>query len=191
MTPKLGEGLRVLILPGWLDSDEGHWQSRWQALHGFERVQHADWTWPRRGDWMARLDEVLLADDRAVVLVAHSLGCQLVAAWAAHSQHTARVRAALLVAPPDTARADMPPQLASWRHMVRQRLRFSARVLYSEDDPYCEAHRARGMAADWGASASCLGAMGHVNTQSGLGDWPAGLQWPQGLLQRGTPLERT
>ena len=89
------------------------------------------------------------------------------------------------------ARADIPPQLASWRHMVRQRLPFTARVLYSEDDPYCEAHRARGMAADWGASASGLGAIGHVNTQSGLGDWPAGLQWLQGLLQHGTSLERT
>ena len=49
---------------------------------------------------MARLDEVLLEDDTPAVLVAHSLGCQLVSAWAAHSRLTARVHAALLVAPP-------------------------------------------------------------------------------------------
>ena len=93
---------RVLLLPGWLNSDAAHWQSRWETLHGHRRVEQDDWLWPRRGDWMARLDEVLLADPGPAVLVAHSLGCQLVAAWAGHSQHTARVQAALLVAPPDT-----------------------------------------------------------------------------------------
>jgi len=31
------------------------------------------------------------------------------------------------------------------------------------------------MAADWGARAESLGAAGHVNAESGLGDWPAGM----------------
>lgn len=95
---------RVLLLPGWLNSDPGHWQSLWEQQFGYTRVEQADWAWPLRGDWMMRLDETLLADDSLLeapaILVAHSLGCQLVAAWAAHSQHTARVHAALLVAPP-------------------------------------------------------------------------------------------
>ncbi|HEY9237270.1 MAG TPA: alpha/beta fold hydrolase, partial [Burkholderiaceae bacterium] len=106
---------RHLLLPGWLDSDAAHWQSRWEALHGDHRVVQTDWQWPRRGDWMARLDDVLLADERPALLIAHSLGCLLVAAWAAHSQHTARVRGALLVAIPDTERDDMPPNLFNWR----------------------------------------------------------------------------
>jgi uncharacterized protein len=168
---------RVLILPGWQNSGPLHWQSRWQAAHGFERVEQADWDWPRRGDWMARLDETLLADDKTAVLAAHSLGCQLVAAWAAHSRHTARVRGALLVAPPDTARADMPPQLAGWRTIVMQRLPFAAHVVYSDDDPFCTIDRARAMAAAWGARATALGARGHLNSESGLGDWSQGLAW--------------
>ena len=174
--------LRVLTLPGWLDSGPGHWQSRWEALHGFQRVQQADWIWPRRGDWLARLEDVLLASDEPAVLVAHSLGCHLAAGWAAHSSHTARVQGALLVAPPDTARADMPPQLAGWRDIVRQRLPFPAAVLYSSDDPFCAADRASLMAADWGAQAACLGALGHVNADSGLADWPAGLAWLRRLV---------
>src|SRR5512145_909274 len=105
----MSQDLRVLLLPGWLDSGPDHWQSRWEALHGDRRVQQSDWLWPKRGDWMARLEEVLLEDETAALLVAHSLGCQLVAAWAAHSQHSARVRGALLVAPPDIEREDMPP----------------------------------------------------------------------------------
>jgi uncharacterized protein len=169
--------LRVLVLPGWLNSGAAHWQSRWEALHGFERVEQHDWNQPLRGDWMARLEEVLLADERPALLVAHSLGCQLAAAWAQHSSNTARVRGALLVAPPDTARADMPPQLASWRQVPSARLLFAAVVLFSEDDPFCAPARAREMATAWGAQALSLGARGHLNAESGLGDWPEGLHW--------------
>ena len=106
MTPDV-DAPRVLLLPGWLDSDAAHWQSRWERRFADRRVQQDDWQWPRRGDWMARLDDVLLETERPALLVAHSLGCHLVASWAAHSQHTARVRGALLVAPPDTERDDM------------------------------------------------------------------------------------
>lgn len=168
---------RVLLLPGWLDSDAGHWQSRWEALHGHQRVQQSDWEWPRRGDWMARLDEVLLENDRPALLVAHSLGCQLVAAWAAHSRHTARVQGALLVAPPDVEREDMPPNLYSWRPIVREPLPFPARAILSSNDPYAALDRAQAMAAAWGATVTVAGAHGHLNTESGLGDWPQGLAW--------------
>ena len=166
---------RVLILPGWQKSGPAHWQSRWEVLHGFERVQQHDWSHPLRGDWMVQLEEAVLADARPAALVAHSLGCQLVASWAAHSRQAGRISAALLVAPPDTARSDMPPQLASWRAITRQRLPFPARVVYSSDDPFCAVDRAQQMAADWGAPALCWGAAGHLNADSGLGDWPEGL----------------
>jgi uncharacterized protein len=163
-----------LLLPGWLDSDAGHWQSRWEALHRCVRVRQDDWAWPRRGDWMARLDEVLLELEQPVALVAHSLGCQLVAAWAAHSRHTTRVRAALLVAPPDTEREDMPPNLFNWRPIARARLPFASLAVISSDDPYCTPERAAQMARDWGASAYDIGPRGHINGASGLGDWDEG-----------------
>lgn len=165
---------RILLLPGWLNSGPDHWQSRWEHLHGDLRVEQQDWEWPRRGDWMARLDEVILDQAGEVVLVAHSLGCQLVAAWAAHSRHTRRVRAALLVAPPDVERDDSPPQLHGWRPVVRQPLPFAALALCSSDDPYCELQTARQMARQWGAVCLEVGPLGHINHQSGLGDWPEG-----------------
>ena len=165
---------RVLLLPGWLDSDPDHWQSHWERRHGYRRVEQNDWLWPRRGDWMARLDEVILEPANAAVLVAHSLGCHLVAAWAAHSRHTARVKAALLVAPPDTERVDMPPNLFTWRPIVRRRLPFASRVITSDDDPFCSAERSAAMAADWGGALTTVGPRGHINSASGLGDWPEG-----------------
>jgi uncharacterized protein len=173
---------RVLLLPGWLNSGPSHWQSRWETRQGFARVEQDDWDWPRRGDWMARLDEVVLGDDAPAVLVAHSLGCQLVAAWAAHSRHRHRVKGALLVAPPDTEREDTPPQLFNWRPMVRHRLPFVSVVVASTDDPFCTLERARVIAADWGSQWHEIGARGHVNGDSGLGDWPEGIVLLERLL---------
>lgn len=175
---------RVLLLPGWLDSGPTHWQSRWEALYGDRRVVQADWEWPRRGDWMARLEEVLLEDGAPAVLVAHSLGCQLVAAWAAHSAHAHRVQAALLVAPPDTERADMPPNLFNWRPIVRSRLPFRSLAVTSSDDPYCSPARAAQMVSDWGSDVVDLGPRGHINGDSGLGDWPEGRTLLCSLLGR-------
>ena len=166
---------RVLILPGWQNAGPTHWQSRWQALHGFERMQQADWAWPRCGDWMAQLEEAVLADPCLTALVAHGLGCQLVAAWAAHTRHAAHIKGALLVAPPDTARSDMPPQLFTWRGIVCPRLPFPALLIWSTDDPFCTIDRALAMAADWGAEALSLGDSGPINGDSDLGDWPEGL----------------
>jgi len=176
--------LRVLLLPGWLDSGPTHWQSRWEALHGDRRVQQDDWQWPRRGDWMARLDEVILESEEQAVLVAHSLGCQLVAAWAAHSAHVARVRAALLVAVPDTERDDMPPNLFNWRPIVRERLPFTSLVVTSSNDPYGSPQRAAQLASAWGSLSFSIGERGHISGESGLGDWPQGRALLHELLRR-------
>lgn len=185
MSATPGSPYRVLLLPGWQDSGPAHWQSRWETLHAHERVQQADWHWPRRGDWMARLEDTLLADGRPAVLVAHSLGCHLVAGWAAHSQHTRRVRGALLVAPPDTERPGTPPQLFNWRPLRLQPLPFAAQVVYSSDDPFCDPARAQAFALAWGATPVALGARGHVNAESGLGDWADGQARVRALMAEG------
>lgn len=165
----------VLLLPGWQNSGPGHWQSRWEALHGFRRVEQHDWMRPLRGDWMARLEEAVLAARPGCVLVAHSLGCLLTSAWAAHSRNTARVRGALLVAPGDAERPELRPALPSWSPIVRTPLPFPAVLLASRDDPYCSFERAASLAGAWGARFVDGGARGHLNADSGLGDWPEGL----------------
>jgi len=164
----------VLLLPGWQNSDAAHWQSRWEAVHGDRRVDQHEWMHPRRGDWSARLEEEVLAAPGPVALVAHSLGCILVAAWAAHSRQTAKVRAALLVAPGDLERDDLRQMIPGWAPIVRHRLPFPALLVAADNDPYCDAQRSRGMAADWGARFVDRGPGGHLNGESGLGDWPEG-----------------
>lgn len=176
------DSLPVLLLPGLFNSGPSHWQSLWETRHGYVRVEQDDWSWPRRGDWIARLEEVLLGRTEPVVLVAHSLGCHLVAAWAAHSGNTDKVKAAALVAPPDTERDDLPPNVFNWRPIVRKRLPFPSIAVVSDDDPYCSRARALALAADWGCSVRAVGACGHINGDSGLGDWPQGHAWLRELV---------
>jgi uncharacterized protein len=165
----------VLILPGWQNSGPEHWQSRWEVLHGFRRVDQHDWMTPRRGDWIARLEDVILGCDGPVLLVAHSLGCILTAAWAEVSRSTDRVQGALLVAPGDPEREELRPLLPSWAPIVRQRLPFPSTLVGSRDDPYCDFTKARSLADSWGARLVDLGDRGHINAESGLGDWPEGV----------------
>ena len=165
---------QVLILPGWQGSGPGHWQTRWEALHGYARVEQHDWLTPRRGDWLARLDETVIDCERPVVLVAHSLGCVLVAAWARFSRHGARVRGALLVAPGDVEQLELAPALPGWAPIVRVPLPFPSLLVASRDDPYCRYQRAEQLACDWGSRLLDAGARGHINADSGLGDWPEG-----------------
>jgi predicted alpha/beta hydrolase family esterase len=162
----------VLILPGWQNSGPGHWQSLWERAHGYIRVEQHDWMRPLRGDWIARLEEVLLSCDGPAVLAAHSLGCIQVAAWAAHSKNTQRVKGALLVAPPDTERDDLRQALPGWAPVLQQRLPFESLVFASSDDPFCAPARVQQFAAAWGATLVDAGPRGHLNADSGLGDWP-------------------
>jgi len=178
------QSLPVLLLPGWQNSDAGHWQSRWQARYGYERLEQHDWQRPLRGDWSARLQERLVDAPQPVVLVAHSLGCILTAWWAAHSPLArSKVQAALLVAPADVERTDLRQQLPGWAPVALQALPFPSVLVGSHNDPYGSWERARVLAMAWGSQCVDAGAAGHINTDSGLGDWDAGHVLLQNLMK--------
>jgi predicted alpha/beta hydrolase family esterase len=175
---------RILLLPGWQNSGPGHWQSRWESLYGDLRVEQHDWVRPLRGDWIARLEEVVLGQVGDSVIVAHSLGCMLAAAWSVHSPSAPRVRGALLVAPgdPDT---DLGHSIfPSFSPPVMRPLPFPTILVASKDDGFTRFERAQAFAQAWGSEFVDLGARGHINAESGLGDWPEG----RALLQRVTRL---
>jgi uncharacterized protein len=183
-----------LILPGWQNSGPAHWQSLWEAQLPAERVMQHDWMRPLRGDWITRLENHVLSidehvaqetrqltaentsktEEKDIILIAHSLGCHLVAAWAALSKQTYRVKGALLVAPPDGIREQFLPELKSWRPPVLQKLPFPSICVISSNDPFCDLQPGKDMAAAWGSELIELGDKGHINADSGLGDWPQG-----------------
>jgi len=173
----------VLLLPGWQDSGPTHWQSRWEERFGYVRVQQHDWMKPLRGDWVTRLEEVILGRDESVVLVAHSLGCILVAAWAAISRNTHRVKGALLVAPGDVERTEIRDQLPSWSPIELGALPFPTVLVASRNDPHCAFERARLFGHAWGSQFMDYGDCGHINAESGLASWPEGHVLLQDLMK--------
>ncbi|GIZ54089.1 RBBP9/YdeN family alpha/beta hydrolase [Noviherbaspirillum aridicola] len=171
----------VLILPGLYNSGEGHWQTLWERmLPNAKRVQQKSWDTPDRRDWVETLDAVLDDATEPVVIAAHSLGCALTAWWSATgnvAKNGHKIRGALLVAPPDVEREDFPAFVTGFSPMPRSPLPFPAFVAASSNDPWCAVDKARGWARDWGAQWHDVGARGHINAESGLGDWEQARGW--------------
>ena len=179
-------GAPVLILPGLFNSGPEHWQSRWEAANpALQRVMQDDWERPRCGDWVARLDAAVLATPDAV-LVAHSSSCALVAHWA-ESGFAGRVRGALLVAPSDPEAPSYPAGPTGFAPMPLRRLPFASVVVASTNDFYVSRERAELFAAAWGSRLVVIGEAGHINSESGLGDWPACLAILEELRRPGGP----
>lgn len=173
----------VLIVPGLGSSGPAHWQTLWQELHGYQRVEQRDWEAPVRAEWLAALDQVLRARGKPSVLVAHSLGCALVAHYAQQPSAAALVRAALLVAPADVDDPARTPECTRcFAPLPLRRLPFESLVVASANDPFCDPARARQFAEAWGADLEDIGDAGHINADSGLGAWPAGHRFLQRLL---------
>lgn len=166
--------MKVLIVPGLGNSGEGHWQTRWEQMLGFERIEQADWETPVREDWVARLDAaVVAAGVEDVVLVGHSLACCTIAYWAA--MHPRSIRGALLVAPSDTGASSYPPGTKGFTPMPLNRLPFPSLVVVSTDDFYVTPERAETFAEAWGSRLISIGDAGHINVAAGFGEWPEGL----------------
>ena len=175
----------ILMIPGWSNSDPGHWQTRWErALPSCVRVEQRDWLTPDVDEWIATIDNAVARAPLGVILVAHSLGCIAIAHWAAFADVTrgARIRAALLVAPADVEAATAPPETRGFAPIPRVQLPFYSRAVASTTDSYCTMTRAREFAKSWGSELVDVGDAGHINTASGNGPWSEGERLLQELV---------
>ena len=161
-----------VMLPGIYNSGPTHWQTLWESDQSFVRFEPPDWDEPVRAEWIAALETAVASAAEPPVLVAHSLSCLLVPMWAAESDTP--VAGAFLVAPVDPAAPAFPDAADEFRDVPRRRLRFPALVVGSLDDHYADVGFSRRFAADLGADFVMAGALGHINADSGLGDWPQG-----------------
>jgi predicted alpha/beta hydrolase family esterase len=174
----------VLILPGWQNSGPLHWQTLWEQQDPrFKRVQQQDWEMPKREDWLEQISEEVSRTAGPVVFVGHSLGCIGMAHWCHQSAPNGKVKGALLVAPADVDRPDAPGQLKDFAPIPRQRFSFPSIVVASSNDPYLAINRARELAEAWGSTLIEIGSAGHINSESGLGDWPEGKRMLRRLLE--------
>lgn len=164
----------ILILSGLWNSGPDHWQTHWQRKYAkWDKVAHRDWNNPERDEWVAELDAAIAACQGMPILVAHSLGCMLVAQWA-RSGSRLKVAGAFLVAPSDTEAPSFPIPPNGFAPVPMAPLPFPSMVITSTNDEYVSPARAHAFAEAWGSRVVEIGAAGHVNADSGYGEWPAG-----------------
>lgn len=180
-------GPLILTVPGLANSGPDHWQTRWeQDRPDCHRVELGMWDRPHRNTWVNQLNLAIhraaSGSGRPVVLVAHSLGCLAVAWWARYERPAPDhpVIGALLVAPPEVDFFPLDERLSQFSPTPTEVLPFRSILVASRNDPYMGIHTARQLARAWGSAFADAGEAGHINAESGLGDWAFG----QVLLER-------
>jgi uncharacterized protein len=165
----------IVMVPGFSNSGEQHWQTRWQSrLATARRVEMPDWEKPVLSDWTAAIVKSAALSTRPVILMAHSLG--VLAVVHAASQLPKTVKGAFLVAPPsETAVLDIANIDIKFAHVPRDPLPFPSVLIASNSDPYCPILEAEEWAYAWGSAFTDAGDAGHLNMESGHGPWPEGL----------------
>jgi predicted alpha/beta hydrolase family esterase len=178
----------VLIVPGLRDHVANHWQTLLAAklpkVHSVPPLEHDKLSCAARVD---AIDRALQDVEGPVVIVAHSAGAMMVAHWAMSrytrytfgTRNSLDIRGALLAAPADLE-TPMPAGYPTvdvldsngWLPLPRAVLPFPSIVAASSNDPLTRLDRARELARCWGSRLVELGAVGHLNPNSGFGEWP-------------------
>ena len=166
---------KVLIVPGKGGSGAAHWQTWLEArLPDSLRVDQAEWESPDVATWARRIHDVASRRQHPPFVIAHSFGCLATIHAALHLG--TRFRGSFLVAPADPAR------FAIDEASLLRPLPHEARVFASTNDPWLDTPRCSLLAAAWGADLQVLGALGHINVDSGFGPWPEMLGWAEAAL---------
>lgn len=163
----------VLIVPGLNDSGPDHWQTRWQQRLGARRVVQADWRRPDLARWAGEVERALEQMGEGVYrtwIVAHSFGC--LATLKALADSRLPVAGVFLAAPADPDKFGIGAQL-------KMRSPAAGLVVGSTTDPWLSWERARQWGARWDLPVLSAGAAGHINVESGHGEWTEGWEWFQ------------
>lgn len=168
-----------LILHGLQSSGPGHWQT-WLAARlraDTERVAYPDLPdadLPSLSAWRAAFDGELAALPAGeTIVVCHSLACLLYLHHVAEGGIPAdRV---LLAAPPSEASG--VAEIQGFFPVPLPALGEGARLVCSDNDPYCPEGAAGLYGEPLGIPVDLLPGRGHLNPEAGYGPWPAVERW--------------
>jgi predicted alpha/beta hydrolase family esterase len=174
---------KVLLLHGWGGSDYPHWQS-WLAGEiakkygtvAFPLLDHPHF--PTKNRWIKQV-KALLKEFRPDVVICHSLANTL---WfhLCNEGEIETVKRLLLVAPPrldlelDTIKTFFP--VAAPETLFAE----EAMLVTSDNDPYMNKEEAAALQKALGVEMKVLESAGHINADSGFGEWPWVLEWVLG-----------
>lgn len=171
---------KVLLLHGWGGSDYPHWQS-WLAGEiakdygqvAFPLLDNPHF--PTKNRWMKQV-KTLLKEFRPDVVICHSLANSL---WfhLCNEGEIDRVKRLLLVATPqmdlsiETIKTFFPLEAPADLYADE------VLMVSSDNDPYMSKEGAAALQKDLGVEMKVLESAGHINADSGFGEWPWALEW--------------
>jgi len=171
---------KVLLLHGWGGSDYPHWQS-WLAGEiakdygqvAFPLLDHPHF--PTKNRWMKQVKK-LLVEFQPDVVICHSLANSL---WfhLCNEGEIDRVKRLLLVAVPrmdlsiDTIKTFFPVEAPTDLYADE------VLMVSSDSDPYMSSEEANSLREALGVKMKVLQSAGHINAESGFGEWPWLKEW--------------
>ena len=166
---------RVLLVHGWGGSDFPHWQS-WLAgeiakeYGTVEFLRFSDVDAPKLDVWSSELMEAL-ESFKPDVVICHSLANTL---WfhLSNRENLREIEKLYLVAPP-SMKCDVS-ELAEFfpLEIPTQLYAKEALLICSTNDPYISMSEAENLQKELGIEMKVLVNAGHINAESGYGEWP-------------------
>ncbi len=170
---------KVLLLHGWGGSDSPHWQS-WLASEiakdygTVSFLKFSNFDFPNKNIWKEELLEVL-ADFKPDIVVCHSLATTL---WfhICNEENITDIEKLLLVAPP-SLKCEVQEIKGFFPVDIPKNLHAKDILLVSStNDPYMTLKEAKCLQDSLGVEMEIVENAGHINTDSGYGQWPWILQ---------------
>jgi len=170
---------KILILHGWGGSDFPHWQS-WLAsklaMNGYPVYfpQLPFMHTPRKKVWLENLEEIIesFCPDR---VVCHSLG-NMLWFWYAKKYPEKLFDKVLLVAPPARS-TDIKAIDTFFPYPKAATLSHNSLFVASTNDKYMNIDEARALQGELNCEMKIIENAGHLNSDSGYGEWQFSYDW--------------
>ncbi len=175
---------KFLFLAGYGNSTGEHWQAKWFTQFSGGIWVEQDWEQPKRDDWVSAINSTLEKTSEPLVVISHSLGGLAFIEWANQYPDLLRdkIRGAFLVALPDANAESFPAVIQGFANTPMNKIPVPTLMLVSQDDPYASVERSCFFASALGSELISVDKKGHINSASGLGDWPDGKQYLQAFI---------
>jgi predicted alpha/beta hydrolase family esterase len=175
----------ILIVSGLGDSGEEHWQSHWlKEIENSQKVMQTEWHKPQLENWLSTLTTTINSIEGPIILVAHSLAVVLIAHWSKLND-CHKIAAALFVAAADVdSDKHTPSEIWNFAPIPLLPFPYPSILVTSSDDPYIAVDRAEYLANNWGSDFINVGAHGHLNSESQLGNWQEGKLLLHSLIEK-------
>jgi predicted alpha/beta hydrolase family esterase len=90
------------------------------------------------------------------------------------------------VTPPDRYAPSFPATASTFVAADEQRVKVPGLIVCSDDGPYCTPKATNEIARQWELPTVEAGALGHINSESGVGEWTQGQTMISVLLAMAT-----